>query len=747
MQNWDALAWGFVSQTATLLAGTSTIELIAIGNSGPNIDYLQVTSKASSVYEAEDAAITGPHVFSGRNSSDNQYVDYVNPTGDSITWTLDAAAAGDYLVELRYALGAANSRSLELNVNGGAAEEPNLEFVSTGSWNNWEFLGQLLTLQTGENTLSLTATGQSGPNLDLVLVSPDSTPEVSIVEETSSIQVGLYDTSTDDLITVIQNGDRIPASIVQGRNLTIAAIVPGGSPVESIVLNLNNGDATRSESSAPYALYGDRNGDFFAGGGIPLGQNRISILAYFENGRNGTLLESMVLDFEIVDQGGGNTAPTITSPSAASVSENQTRAIDVNATDDKPGLTYSLTGGADVALFDIDSDGIVSFTTAPDFEALGDVEGDRSYELQVTVTDADEQTDVQNITVTVTDVAENTTLREIVADKFPDGNLLIGATTGQNLLDTPTGEILDREFSYVTPENDFKQTRIHPDNSTWRWDRSDAWIEHIAKNNQVLRMHGPIGPQASSWAKEDSRTAAELEQNMRDFVRELGKRYGDVPGIIALDVVNETIENGRWVTDKPGSNGRELPWYKIGQDSDENKTPLYIKYAFEEANQHADNLKLIFNQHEKPIQSASWDLIKETITYLRDRGLRVDGIGWQAHLKAGWELDPRETDSLRDLIDWAHQNNLEFHITEQTVAIDDTSQSELEKQAATYRAIIEILLEKSSAGIVGWNTWKIDDGTGWRPQDFSALFDRDFAEKPAYYAIYEALTSAQVQGQ
>jgi len=56
-------------------------------------------------------------------------------------------------------------------------------------------------------------------------------------------------------------------------------------------------------------------------------------------------------------------------------------------------------------------------------------------------------------------------LREIVADKYSDGNLIIGGTTGQWAFGTFTGIIMDREFSYVTSENDFKQPTIHKDNS------------------------------------------------------------------------------------------------------------------------------------------------------------------------------------------------------------------------------------------------------------------------------------------
>ncbi|NEP13110.1 MAG: hypothetical protein F6K14_23475, partial [Symploca sp. SIO2C1] len=107
-----------------------------------------------------------------------------------------------------------------------------------------------------------------------------------------------------------------------------------------------------------------------------------------------------------------NAAPTITSLGTASVAENQTSAIDVQSSDDNDsegsGLTYSITGGADQALFSIDSDtGVVTFNAAPDFEAPGDANADNDYNLQVTVTDSEGLTDVQDLVISVTDEVEN----------------------------------------------------------------------------------------------------------------------------------------------------------------------------------------------------------------------------------------------------------------------------------------------------------------------------------------------------
>ena len=163
-------------------------------------------------------------------------------------------------------------------------------------------------------------------------------------------------------------------------------------------------------------------------------------------------------------------------------------------------------------------------------------------------------------------------------------NIIIGGTTGTWSFGTQTGWILDREFNYVTPENDFKQWAIHPDPNSWNWTQTDAWIDHITDNDQILRMHCPIGPQCSNWAQTDSRTAEELESLMREFMQAVCERYNDEERVVSMDVVNETVQGGTWKRDESGTGGWEMPWYKIGRDTDVNRTPLYIRYAFEIAN-------------------------------------------------------------------------------------------------------------------------------------------------------------------
>ncbi|MCH8839196.1 MAG: VCBS repeat-containing protein [Planctomycetes bacterium] len=118
-----------------------------------------------------------------------------------------------------------------------------------------------------------------------------------------------------------------------------------------------------------------------------------------------------------------NTPPVITSAATVNAAENQTSVIDVQSSDPDGetegggGLTYSLTGGADQALFSIDTNsGVLTFNVAADFENPADANTDNVYDVQVTVTDTGLLTGVQNLAVTVTNVNEAPTVANPIAD-------------------------------------------------------------------------------------------------------------------------------------------------------------------------------------------------------------------------------------------------------------------------------------------------------------------------------------------
>jgi len=231
---------------------------------------------------------------------------------------------------------------------------------------------------------------------------------------------------------------------------------------------------------------------------------------------------------------------------------------------------------------------------------------------------------------------------------------------------------------------------------------------------------------------------------MTEFTTAFAKKFNKVPVVKWMDVVNETIlKNRDWFGPKPGVKQWENPFLQIGLD--EKGYPLYILKAFEIATEHAPDLKLVYNQNGG-MEDLMWDKVKETILYLRSKGYRVDGVGWQAHLLLGakrkYFVDNTEATmkKLAALIDWAHDNQLAFHVTELDYLIKEHEDKTVERlnQKRVYQALIDVLLEKSKNGEVTLNLWDVGKrykkGTGY----FQSIYDSKGKRTPAYDVIDNA---------
>ena len=88
--------------------------------------------------------------------------------------------------------------------------------------------------------------------------------------------------------------------------------------------------------------------------------------------------------------------------------ENKKDIIDIEASDadaDYP-IIFSMLGGSDVSLFDIDaSTGLLSFKVAPDFENPQDVDANNTYEATIKLTDDSGESNTYAVSIRVSDVA------------------------------------------------------------------------------------------------------------------------------------------------------------------------------------------------------------------------------------------------------------------------------------------------------------------------------------------------------
>ena len=326
-------------------------------------------------------------------------------------------------------------------------------------------------------------------------------------------------------------------------------------------------------------------------------------------------------------------------------------------------------------------------------------------------------------------------------NQYSVDSFFIGATLNHKQLNTNVSKLFLREFNYSTPENCAKQAQIHPEPGVWRWKKLEDYLKFANDNNIKLRIHGPVSPQASWWAKNDNRTRQELLTNLNEFFTALCIKINDNKSVKWMDVVNETVSrNGEWFAEKPGFKKWENPWTQIGLNDD--GIPIYIIKAFEIANKYAPNISLVYNQHGG-MEQIMWKRVLETVLYLKENGFRVNGIGWQAHLKdlETLALNKEKLDFFSSIIDWSHRNGLDFHVTEMDYRInkENPSSKDLQRQAAAYSNIIKVLISRRNNGVVTFNTWGMVDRPGEHTNENRFLFDEQLRPKPALFAIKKAL--------
>ena len=163
------------------------------------------------------------------------------------------------------------------------------------------------------------------------------------------------------------------------------------------------------------------------------GQHSYQVQVLASDGQLATT-QTLTVNLTNVDE-----APVITSSASASVAENSTNVMTVTAYDPEgAALSYSISGGADASLFTISQAGVLSYVTAPDYEA-----GHNAAQVEVSVSDGTGHVTTQLINVAVTDVNEapvvtssafsineNSTAVGTVAAHDPEGASLTYAIAG-----------------------------------------------------------------------------------------------------------------------------------------------------------------------------------------------------------------------------------------------------------------------------------------------------------------------------
>ncbi|MFJ6900275.1 endo-1,4-beta-xylanase [Streptomyces hokutonensis] len=314
--------------------------------------------------------------------------------------------------------------------------------------------------------------------------------------------------------------------------------------------------------------------------------------------------------------------------------------------------------------------------------------------------------------------AADTPLRDLAAAK---GKVVGTAVTGSKLTGS-YGDIAGAQFGSLTPGNAMKWETVEPTQGSFNWTEADQIVAFAQAHNQQVRGHTLVWhSQNPSWLTNGTWTSAQLSSLLQNHIStEVGRYKGK---IAAWDVVNEPFnEDGTY---------RSTLWYNgLGAN--------YIAQALTWAHAADPAAKLYINDYNVEGVNAKSTALYNLVKSLRAAGVPIDGVGLQAHLILG-----QVPATLQQNIQRFADLGVDVAITELDVRMALPADSgKLAQQKADFKSVVA-----ACAGVtrcVNITVWGFTDSDSWVPGTFPGYgaatpYDENYAPKPAYYGIAEAL--------
>jgi endo-1,4-beta-xylanase len=284
------------------------------------------------------------------------------------------------------------------------------------------------------------------------------------------------------------------------------------------------------------------------------------------------------------------------------------------------------------------------------------------------------------------------------------------------------------QFGQTTPTNGQKWLFVEPERGVFNFTEGDITAELAAKQGKLLRCHALVWhSQLAPWVETTEWTPEELRTVIIDHITAVAGHYKG--RCLAWDVVNEALdEDGTW---------RESIFYRVlGEE--------YIKLAFQTAAEVDPGTRLYYNDYgiERPA-SVKTDGAVRLVQMLKDAGIRIDGVGMQAHYTVG--RSPSLDEQIATMERYAALG-VEVALTELDVRTPvPWTDADLEAQKKVYRESVGACAQVDAC--VGVTLWDFYDPFSWVPYTFpgfgnALLWFEDFARHPAYYGILAALKNA-----
>ncbi|GLY03081.1 endo-1,4-beta-xylanase [Actinoplanes sp. NBRC 101535] len=287
------------------------------------------------------------------------------------------------------------------------------------------------------------------------------------------------------------------------------------------------------------------------------------------------------------------------------------------------------------------------------------------------------------------------------------------------------------QFSMLTTENALKPQFVHPGPNTYNFAEGDLLADFAAANHMTMHAHTLVFGEANPrWMQQLD--PADRERAMTEHISTVAGHYRG--RVAEWDVVNEPLSPEDDGPDgRPGL--REHLWQQAMGES-------YIDKAFTAAHTADPDATLYLNEFGAEADGPRWDALYDLVARLKDRGVPIDGVGFQSHIhEAGDHIDPAV---LRSHIADLAELGLSARISE----IDVYGESP-RVQATQFAGVLSACLSEPTC--TSFTTWGITDRYGSTAEHDSyplepgdeLPWDQRLRPKPAVTALQNTLRAAR----
>jgi len=288
--------------------------------------------------------------------------------------------------------------------------------------------------------------------------------------------------------------------------------------------------------------------------------------------------------------------------------------------------------------------------------------------------------------------------------------------------------ILKGEFAMVVAENEMKFDALEPQQNSFSFGNGDKLVSFAQSNNMEVRGHTLVWhSQIPGWVSNGNWNRSSLISAMNNHITKVMQHYKGK--IREWDVVNEACDDS-------GNGLRRSVWTNvIGQD--------FIDIAFQTARQADPDALLYYNDYNIEDMSAKSNTAYNMIKSMKERGIPIDGVGFQCHFING--MSSSQLQAIEQNVKRYAAIGVDVSFTEIDIRIPSSSnQSQaFQTQASNYKSLMEICLRNPN--VTTFVVWGFTDKYSWVPQVFpgygnSLIYDSNLNPKAAYTSLKEALS-------